>query len=47
MCQADNSRFSSVRRQGGAEKYDNDEVDLIKDRIKRAAKKHDIEISAE
>ena len=39
--------WSYINHEDNAEKYDNDEVDLIKDRIKRAAKKHDIEISAE
>ena len=36
--------WSYINHQDNAAKYDKDEVDTIKMRIKRAAKKHDIEI---
>ncbi len=37
--------WSYINHKDNAAKYDAGEVKLIKDRIKRAAKKHDIEIS--
>jgi hypothetical protein len=37
--------WSYINHKDNAAKYDKDEVNLIKDRIKRAAKKHGIEIS--
>jgi hypothetical protein len=37
--------WSYINHKDNAAKYDKDEVEKIKDRIKRAAKKHDIEIS--
>jgi hypothetical protein len=37
--------WSYINHEDNAAKYDKDEVDTIKDRIKRAAKKHGIEIS--
>ena len=37
--------WSYINHKDNAAKYDADEVKLIKDRIKRAAKKHDVEIS--
>lgn len=36
-----------INQRDNAAKYDADDVDTIKDRIKRAAKKHDVEISDE
>ena len=36
-----------INQEDNAAKYDKDEVETIKDRIKRAAKKHDVEISEE
>lgn len=37
--------WSYINHKDNAAKYDKDEVRLIKDRIKRAAKRHDVEIS--
>jgi hypothetical protein len=37
--------WSYINHKDNAAKYDSDEVKTIKNRIKRAAKKHDIEIS--
>jgi hypothetical protein len=37
--------WSYINHRDNAAKYDRDEVETIKDRIKRAAKKHDVEIS--
>jgi hypothetical protein len=37
--------WSYINHQDNAAKYDKDEVKTIKERIKRAAKKHGIEIS--
>jgi hypothetical protein len=37
--------WSYINHKDNAAKYDKDEVEQIKGRIKRAAKKHDIEIS--
>ena len=37
--------WSYINHKDNAAKYDKDEVKKIKDRIKRAAKQHDIEIS--
>lgn len=39
--------WSYINHKDNAAKYDKDEVELIKKRIKRAAKKFDIEIEAE
>ncbi len=39
--------WSYINHKDNAAKYDADEVKTIKDRIKRAAKKHGIEISAD
>lgn len=39
------SAWSYINHKDNASKYDADEVDLIKNRIKKAAKKHDVEIS--
>lgn len=39
--------WSYINHEDNAAKYDKDEVTTIKNRIKRAAKKHDIEISAD
>jgi hypothetical protein len=39
--------WSYIHHKDNAEKYDADEVETIKNRIKRAAKKFDIEIEAE
>jgi hypothetical protein len=39
--------WSYINHKDNAAKYDKDEVSTIKNRIKRAAKKHDIEISSE
>jgi hypothetical protein len=39
--------WSYVNHEDNAAKYDKDEVETIKNRIKRAAKKHDIDIEAE
>jgi hypothetical protein len=39
--------WSYINREDNADKYSNDEVELIKSRIKRAAKKHDIDIEAD
>ncbi len=36
--------WSYINHKDNAAKYDKDEVELIKNRIKRAAKKHDVEI---
>lgn len=38
--------WSYIHHEANAEKYDADELRTIKERIKRAAKKHGIEISA-
>lgn len=37
--------WSYINKVSNADKYDADEVETIKDRIKRAAKKYDIEIN--
>ncbi len=37
--------WSYINHKGNAAKYDKDELKLIKDRIKKAAKKHDVQIS--
>lgn len=37
--------WSYINHKDNAAKYDKDEVEKIKERIKRAAKKHDVEIS--
>ncbi|MBI5671171.1 MAG: hypothetical protein HZC41_24505 [Chloroflexi bacterium] len=39
--------WSYINQEDNAAKYDPDEVKLIKDRIKRAAKRFDIEIRAD
>jgi hypothetical protein len=39
--------WSYINHKDNASKYDKDEVETIKNRIKRAAKKHDIDIVAE
>jgi hypothetical protein len=39
--------WSYINHKDKASKYDKDEVETIKNRIKRAAKKHDIDIEAE
>ena len=39
--------WNYINHKDNAAKYDADEVDLIKNRIKRAAKKHDVEIRDE
>lgn len=39
--------WNYINHKDNAAKYDADEVDLIKQRIKRAAKKHGVEISEE
>jgi len=39
--------WSYINHEDNAAKYDKDEVKQIKDRIKRAARKHDIEIDAD
>ena len=39
--------WSYINHKDNAAKYDKDEVEAIKGRIKRAAKQHDIEISSE
>jgi len=39
--------WSYINHEDNAAKYDQDEVKQIKDRIKRAARKHDIEIDAD
>jgi hypothetical protein len=39
--------WSYINHKDNASKYDKDEVETIKNRIKRAAKKHDIDIEAE
>ena len=39
--------WSYINHKDNAAKYDRDEVRQIKDRIKRAAKRHDIEISGD
>ena len=39
--------WSYINHKDNAAKYDKDEVETIKGRIKRAAKEHDIEISSE
>jgi hypothetical protein len=39
--------WSYINHKDNAAKYDKDEVDTIKNRIKRAAKKFDIEIEAD
>lgn len=39
--------WSYINHADNAAKYDRDEVKTIKDRIKRAAKKYDVEITSE
>ena len=39
--------WSYINHKDNAAKYDKDEVETIKNRIKRAAKKHDVEISTD
>ncbi|MGV3558860.1 DUF6582 domain-containing protein [Larkinella arboricola] len=39
--------WSYINHKDNAAKYDPDEVETIKDRIRQAAKKHDIEIKAD
>lgn len=39
--------WNYINHKGNAAKYDKNEVETIKDRIKRAAKKFDIEIEAD
>jgi hypothetical protein len=39
--------WSYINHKDNAAKYDKDEVESIKGRIRRAAKKHDVEIDAE
>jgi hypothetical protein len=39
--------WSYINHKDNAAKYDKDEVTAIKNRIKRAAKKHDVEISTD
>jgi hypothetical protein len=39
--------WSYINHKDNAAKYDKDEVKTIKDRIKRAAKKYDVEISSD
>ena len=39
--------WSYINHKDNAAKYDPDEVETIKERIRRAAKKHDIEIKAD
>ena len=39
--------WSYINHEANANEYDKDEVETIKNRIKRAAKKHGIEISSE
>lgn len=39
--------WSYINHEDNAAKYDRDEVKTIKERIKRAAKKHGVEISAD
>ena len=39
--------WSYINHEDNAAKYDKDEVKAIKDRIKRAAKKHGVEIEAD
>jgi flagellar biosynthesis protein FlhB len=39
--------WSYINHEDNAAKYEADDVELIKSRIKRAAKKHDIEIDSE
>jgi hypothetical protein len=39
--------WSYINHKDNAAEYDKDEVETIKNRIKRAAKKHDIEISSD
>ncbi|MEP7285694.1 MAG: DUF6582 domain-containing protein [Chloroflexota bacterium] len=39
--------WNYINHEDNGAKYDNDEIKTIKDRIKRAAKKFDIEISAD
>jgi len=39
--------WSYINHEDNAAKYDKDEVQTIKDRIKRAAKKHGVEIEAD
>jgi hypothetical protein len=41
------SAWNYINHKDNAAKYDADEVDLIKNRIKRAAKKHNVEIRDE
>lgn len=37
--------WSYINKQANADKYEQSEVDRIKERIKRAARRHDIEIA--
>lgn len=39
--------WSYIHQEDNAAKYDQDDLKLIKDRIKRAARKHGIEISSD
>jgi hypothetical protein len=39
--------WSYINREDNAAKYSNDEVELMKSRIKRAAKQHEIDIESE
>ena len=39
--------WSYINHKDNAAKYDADEVEVIKDRIKKAAKKHDVNIEAD
>ncbi len=39
--------WSYINQKDNAAKYDKDEVETLKNRIKRAAKKHDVEIQDE
>jgi hypothetical protein len=41
------SAWSYINHKDNAAEYDKDEVETIKDRIRRAAKKHDIDIEGE
>jgi hypothetical protein len=39
--------WAYINQEDNADEYDADEVEIIKNRIKQAAKKHDIEISSD
>lgn len=39
--------WSYINKQANADKYEKAEVERIKDRIKKAARKHDVEIESE